>query len=204
MNKWWDEDEDTISLTAGRTCVRQSWDDLHVCFFSSQPHPINRDQYQHIFQTQTDMNVRFNHGLTLYKKIISYITHTTHDKPYMDRKGRAEVQNSHYIQTDRSHGWVRDQSLFQTGLHPSRGSNESFVGAAGLSQWAVVRHGGEERVPQLTVDEEHDEEDQQEEHQAHHQIRGQVRFVRLPLSQGAPTARGLQEGRHTHGSVGHV
>ncbi len=122
----------------------------------------------------------------------------------MDRKGRAEVQNSHYIQTDRSHGWVRDQSLFQTGLHPSRGSNGSFVGAAGLSQWAVIRHGGEERIPQLTVDEEHDEEDQQEEHQAHHQIRGQVRFVRLPLSQGTPAARGLQEGRHTHGPVGHV
>lgn len=84
------------------------------------------------------------------------------------------------------------------------GSNGSFVGAAGLSQGPVVRHGGEERVPQLTVDEEHDEEDEEEQHQTHHHIRGQVGFVGLSLSQRAPAARGLQEGRHTHGPVGHV
>lgn len=42
--------------------------------------------------------------------------HTTCDKPYMDRKGRAEVQNSHYIQTDQ---WVRAGSVIQTALHPT-------------------------------------------------------------------------------------
>lgn len=134
--------------------------------------------------------------------------HTTCDKPYMDRKGRAEVQNSHYIQTDQ---WVRLQSGLVLLSRPPcilrsnrAGSNGSFVGAAGLSQWPVVRHGGEERVPQLAVDEEHDEEDEEEKHQTHHHIRGQVGFVGLSLSHRAPAARGLQEGRHAHGPVGHA
>lgn len=140
--------------------------------------------------------------------------HTTCDKPYMDRKGRAEVQNSHYIQTDQ---WVHLQSglvlyyphhfafyMFQWHDPIISGSSRSFVGAAGLSQWAVIRHGCEERVSQLTVDEEHDEEDQQEKHQTHHHVRGQVGFVGLALSERAPAARGLQEGRHAHWPVRHV
>lgn len=39
----------------------------------------------------------------------------------------------------------------------------SLVGGPGLSQRPVIWHGGEERVPELTVDEKHNEQHQQEE-----------------------------------------
>lgn len=46
----------------------------------------------------------------------------------------------------------------------------SLVRGAGLSQRPVIWHGGEERVPKLTVDEKHDEQHQQEEQEAHNYV----------------------------------
>lgn len=80
----------------------------------------------------------------------------------------------------------------------------SFIRAAGLSQRAVVRHGSEEGVPQLTVDEEHDEKDQEKKHQAHHHVRGQVRLVQFALAQRTPSAGGLQQGGYADGPLRHV
>lgn len=48
-------------------------------------------------------------------------------------------------------------------LEVGRGGLSLLVGGPGLSQRPVIWHGGEERVPQLAVDEEHNEQHQEEE-----------------------------------------
>lgn len=92
---------------------------------------------------------------------------------------------------------LKPQQQPQSPRDLSRGSS-LLVGGPGLSQWPVIWHGSEERVPQLAVDEEHNEQHQQEEQQAHDYVCDQVRFVELALPESSSPHGGSQESGHAH------